>query len=342
MSHESTQSASSDSAPSAPHDELDGPQQGEGSPASAHAPKRLQPLLLFIATVLSMFFAGAMYNWPAGLEQNATNIATNLYRGWTFAVPLLAILLFHEFGHYFAAKYHRVPASLPHFIPLPISPFGTMGALISMPERIRSRNALLDIGAAGPLAGLVVAIPVVVIGLMHSPVQVDPGGSMVEGQSLLYMGLKRLVLGPIPAGHDVFLNATAFAGWAGLLVTALNLIPIGQLDGGHIAYALFGKRQDIIATVLHALLPVAFLYNYAVFGNANPGTVWLVWFVLLGAMRRASGCNHPPTQDGPLSPGRRWVAIFCLVMFALLFMPTPMRLGAPVRLQAWLVPALQF
>ena len=165
---------------------------------------------------------------------------------------------------------------------------------------------------------------------------------MVEGQSLLYMGLKRLVLGPIPAGHDVFLNATAFAGWAGLLVTALNLIPIGQLDGGHIAYALFGKRQDIIATVLHALLPVAFLYNYAVFGNANPGTVWLVWFVLLGAMRRASGCNHPPTQDGPLSPGRRWVAIFCLVMFALLFMPTPMRLGAPVRLQAWLVPALQF
>ncbi len=263
----------------------------------------------------------------SGLEA-FTIAATHLYWGWTFAVPLLAILLTHEFGHYFAARAHHVPASLPYFIPLPfVGLFGTMGAVISMPERIRSRNALLDIGAAGPLAGMAVAIPVLVIGLSQSPVHEVSGHGLLEGQCLLYSLLKHVVLGPIPAGHDVFLTNTALAGWVGLLITMLNLIPIGQLDGGHIAYALFGERHNRIGSFLHVGLLGAFGYNVAMYGSTVPGMVWVVWFGLLWLLKALSGgVWHPPTDHGvELSPGRRIVAMACLVLFVLLFMPTPMR-----------------
>ena len=239
------------------------------------------------------------------------------------------MLLGHELGHFVAAVVHRVPASLPMFIPMPISPFGTMGAVIEMPERIRSRNALLDIGAAGPLAGIVVAIPVLVIGLSQSEVRpLEPGG-FLEGQSLLYLLLKRLVVGPIPEGHDVFLTSTAFAGWTGLLVTMLNLLPVGQLDGGHVAYALFGARQNKLGRLFHALLPVLFVGNYAVFQDAQPGMVWVIWFVLLAILGRVSGgFEHPPTDEGEtLSPARKAIAVGTLLLFVLIFMPTPLRLG---------------
>ncbi|MBM4356583.1 MAG: site-2 protease family protein [Deltaproteobacteria bacterium] len=282
---------------------------------------------LFLATLLSLFVTGAMQVYPAGEPMSLAGLIVHLPSGWTFAVPMMAILLCHEFGHYFAARWHRVPASLPYFIPLPLlSPFGTMGAVISMPERIRSRNALLDIGAAGPLAGLVVAIPVLAVGLAHSPVVV-PDGGWVEGQSLLYLALKRAILGAISPGHDVLLTPTAFAGWAGLFVTVLNLLPIGQLDGGHVGYALFGPRQNLVAKVLHRALPAVFLYNLATFRSVEPGMVWLVWFVLLAVMARATGGNHPPTEseDEELSPARRFIGLLCLALFVLLFMPTPMR-----------------
>jgi len=140
------------------------------------------------------------------------------------------------------------------------------------------------------------------------------------------MLLKWLAVGSIPPGHDVFLSSTAFAGWAGLLVTALNLLPIGQLDGGHIGYALFDKKQDRIAQVLHWALPAVFAYNYVTFDEWEPGLVWLVWFVLLVGMRSASGNNHPPTEPGSLSPARKLVGVVCLALFVLLFMPTPIRL----------------
>lgn len=253
-------------------------------------------------------------------------------------MPLLSILLFHEFGHYFAARYHRVDASLPYFIPLPfLSPFGTMGAVISMRGRIKSRNALLDIGASGPLAGLVIALPVLVLGLLQSPVHEVTSPSIQEGQSLLYIALKRILLGPIPAGHDVFLNPVAFAGWTGVFVTMLNLIPVGQLDGGHIAYALFGPRQNKYSRIIHISLLGMFLYNLARFmipailhrteggvaqaiGNS---TFWLVWFGLLHLVKRVGGRDHPPTEPGDLSPMRRGIAVVSLVFFILLFMPTP-------------------
>lgn len=301
---------------------------------------------LLVLTVFSVFFAGASY----GVESQATSLGAALWetlihlpRGWPFAVPLLAILLAHEFGHWIAARLHRVPASLPYFLPLPLlSPFGTLGAVIAMPRRIRSRNALLDIGAAGPLAGMAVALPVLVVGLSLSTI--DPGAPdgqirIQEGQSLLYALLKYVVVGPIPRGHDVLLHPTAYAGWAGLLVTMINLLPWGQLDGGHIAYALFGPRQNHFArAVRYALLPL-FLYNLLFFlvpvamkqstmsvSQAIQNSLfWLLWFVFLGVVARwADGSDHPPTEPGELSPGRKIVAVGTLVLFVLLFMPTPM------------------
>lgn len=309
------------------------------APDSALAPPRWRTnLILFIATVFSVFLAGAGYAGKLPQDGSFLDFIRALPHGWTFAVPLLSILLFHEFGHYFAARFHRVDASLPYFIPLPfLSPFGTMGAVISMRGRIKSRNALLDIGASGPLAGLVIALPVLVIGLLQSPVQAVQSPSIQEGQSLLYIALKRILLGPIPAGHDVFLNPVAFAGWTGVFVTMLNLIPVGQLDGGHIAYALFGPRQNTYSRIIHFSLLGMFLYNLARFlipalMNRVPGgieqaignsTFWLVWFGLLHLVKRVGGRDHPPTEPGDLSPGRRWIAIVSLVFFVLLFMPTP-------------------
>jgi membrane-associated protease RseP (regulator of RpoE activity) len=294
-------------------------------------------LLLFAATVVCVFGAGTIYEYPVGEEASILGILQHLYLGWPFAVPLLAILVCHEFGHYFAAMYHRVPASLPFFIPLPpliptpaglmqLSPFGTMGAVISMPSRIRSRNALLDIGAAGPLAGMVIAVPVVIIGLMTSEVKPMLSGGYFEGQCLLYSLLKHLVVGEIPPGYDVYLSSTAFAGWTGLLITMLNMLPVGQLDGGHIAYALFDTKQNRYGRVVHYGLIAAFVYNLAMYRDAATGSIWLLWFVLLALLRRAGGgVAHPPTDPGELSPMRRIIAAMCLLMFVVLFMPTPMR-----------------
>jgi membrane-associated protease RseP (regulator of RpoE activity) len=298
------------------------------------------PVLLFLATAVSVFLTGAV-GVPSGEPEGWGGFAHALLGGWTFAVPLLAILLFHEFGHYIAARLHRVDASLPYFIPLPfLSPFGTMGAVIQMRGRIRSRNALLDIGASGPLAGLVVAIPVLAIGLSLSEVGPTPEGHYwQEGQSLLYMAMKRVILGPIPVGHDVMLHPTAFAGFAGLLVTMMNLVPWGQLDGGHVAYALLGARQNRYARVFRALLIPMFLYNLGIFlvpvllhqsslsawQAVSNSLFWLMWYAVLGVIGRLSGGSaHPPTEPGDLSPIRRVVAIVTLGFFVLLFMPSPL------------------
>jgi membrane-associated protease RseP (regulator of RpoE activity) len=200
--------------------------------------------LLFGLTVWSVFATGRVY----AASDGASSKELPWHAGWTFAVPLLLILLAHEFGHYVAARIHRVSASLPYFLPLPAqlgSPFGTLGAVILMPGRVRSARALLDIGAAGPLAGMLVAVPTMVVGLKLSHIAPRvPGDFLQEGESLLYMVIKRLTLGPVPATHDVFLHPTAFAAWAGFFVTFLNLLPFMQLDGGHVAYALFGTKHD--------------------------------------------------------------------------------------------------
>jgi membrane-associated protease RseP (regulator of RpoE activity) len=268
-----------------------------------------------------------------------TVVSVFITKGWQFAVPLLAILLAHEFGHYFAARHHRVPASLPYFIPVPfIGLFGTMGAVIAMPDRIRSRNALLDIGASGPIAGMIVALPVLFWGVAHSPVQPHQGEYLQEGQSLLYFAVKWLIHGPIPPGQDVWLHPTAEAGWAGLFLTMLNLIPFGQLDGGHIAYALFGEKQNRAAPWIRRALLALFLYvlvtnllpalhfplDWPALGLALSNSLsWLIWYALLGLLVRFSGADHPPCEPGELSPWRRAVAWLCLILFVLLFMPRP-------------------
>jgi membrane-associated protease RseP (regulator of RpoE activity) len=296
---------------------------------------------LFLATTASVFIAGATYqlNDKVQVPSGLSGRLELLLSGWTFAVPLLAILVCHEFGHWFAARHHKVPASLPYFIPLPfVGALGTLGAVIAMPERIRSRNALLDIGAAGPLAGLAVTIPVLAIGLSLSKVEALPAHYMQEGQSLLYALLKRLFVGPIPPGHDVFLHPTAFAGWAGLMLTMINLLPWGQLDGGHIAFALFGNRQHRFARLVRYSLLVLFVFNLATllhplqsgapamsFADAvSNSTFWLIWFVITGVMGRFFGKDHPPFEEGELSPARAALAWFTLLCFVMLFMPAPM------------------
>jgi membrane-associated protease RseP (regulator of RpoE activity) len=280
--------------------------------------------LLFVATVVSVMYAGRELMLGGGFV--APHEAT-WFSGWPFALPFLSILVCHEFGHWIAARLHGVPASLPYFLPVPMFLFGTMGAVITMPERIRSRAALLDIGAAGPLAGMVIALPTMVIGLALS--EVGPrasGGYLQEGQSILYLLLKWCVLGTIPPEYDVHLHPTAFAGWGGFLITMINLLPWGQLDGGHIAYAWFGARQNRIARFVRYSLLLLFIYNLYIFGLSSAlgnSSFWLLWFVITGLMARMSGGDHPPYEQGELRPARRFVAGLCLVLFLLLFMPTP-------------------
>ncbi len=207
-----------------------------GVPPKAH-PRVWINILLFLLTILSTLFVGSLYG---PLAAGATSVwdllrPANLLQGWPFSATLLSILAAHEFGHYFMARYHRVAVTLPYFIPMPVG-FGTMGAFIQLKEPILDRRKLFDIGIAGPLAGLILAIPLLFIGLSTSPVDVPPAGVIIqrEGNSLLYFYAKLAVFGkalPNPiTGEDVFMNQVTFAAWIGLLVTALNLLPVSQLD----------------------------------------------------------------------------------------------------------------
>ncbi len=316
------------------------PRHPESDALDEHEPPKYGlNLVLFLLTIVSVFWTGAAELDPTLAESVDPRRWLEIWRGWPFAVPLMAILIAHESGHYIAARLHRVPASLPFFIPLPkLSPFGTMGAIIGMSGRIRSRVALLDIGAAGPLAGMVVALPVLAYGLAHSPIAPNPEHYWQEGQSLLYMAMKRVFAGPIPDGADVQLHPTAMAGWVGLLVTMINMLPWGQLDGGHIAYALFGERQHLFARWIRRSLLVLFAYNLIKFCvpvllhksslglpfAISNSAFWLVWFGVTWVIGKLSGsADHPPFEPGELGPGRRAVAWLCLIMFVLLFMPTP-------------------
>jgi membrane-associated protease RseP (regulator of RpoE activity) len=312
------------------------PQRLSSRPPAPQRTRAWLHLVLFGLTLLSMQATSMMYNQGGERAAGTTLIRFAAYQ----ALPLLGILLVHELGHYVASRIHRVPASPPYFLPLPfVSLFGTLGALITMNDRIRSRKALLDIGAAGPIAGMIVAIPVLCIGLSMSTVQprsLPPYTQ--EGQSILYWLLKRAVLGPIPADHDVFLHPMAFAGWGGFFLTMINLLPWGQLDGGHIAYALLGERQHRIATWVRRGLLLAFTYNlYALvlpvvlhrsqqgLGMAIGNSMfWLVWYGITGAMARFAGADHPPFEPAPLDLGRKLIAVACLVLFVLLFLPTPL------------------
>jgi membrane-associated protease RseP (regulator of RpoE activity) len=269
-------------------------------------------IILFVLTVLSTVVAGS----GAFFDFNPLTEPLKLANGFPFAFTLLGILGTHEFGHYFTARHYGASVSLPYFIPAP-PPFlfGTLGAIIRMRSPARDRNSLFDIAAAGPLAGLVVAVPALWLGLSWSKVgPVPSGGAVVFGDSLAMRFMTWLAFGPLPPGHDVFVHPVALAAWVGLFVTALNLIPVGQLDGGRIAYALFGARHRQVS--LAAFL--ALLVLGAVTGSGN----WFVWAFLLFFVM---GFQHQPPLDdlSPLSPARYAVGIGCLILLFLLIPPVP-------------------
>jgi membrane-associated protease RseP (regulator of RpoE activity) len=258
---------------------------------------------LFIATVASAFLTRMRLDEPPSRAGAVDALQ--------YTAALMAILLAHEFGHYIAARIHRVDASLPYFIPLPfVSPFGTMGAVIRMRSVIPTRRALLDIGAAGPLAGLALAIPLYAWGVAHSKAVAMDGsdGDMMQlGSSVLLRLLDRGFAPFVPEGMDVLLSPVAFAAWVGMFVTMINLLPVGQLDGGHVAYALFGSRQNTVAQWVHRSMLAFFLVSLTSFvardvragmglwhigRHVNNSLFWLVWFevvAVLGTLSTARG-----------------------------------------------------
>ena len=273
-------------------------------------------VILFVLTCLSTVMAGsgAFMSFDPFVEPR------RLLTGVPFAATLLSILGVHEFGHYFTARYYHAAVTLPYFIPAP-PPFlfGTLGAVIKMKSPARDRDSLFDIAAAGPLAGLVVAIPALWLGLAWSTVaRVPPGAHVVFGDSLLMQFLVYLKFGHLAPGFDVFVHPVALAGWVGLFVTALNLFPVGQLDGGRIAYALFGAR--------HRAVGVATFVGLMLMGVLTHSVNWFVWGALIFFL---VGFHHSPPLDDltPLSPGRRVVGALCLVLLVLLIPPVPIQIG---------------
>ncbi len=272
-------------------------------------------LILFIATILSTLFVGASY------AAETTEQVWQIWRGWPFAVSILLILGAHELGHYFAARHHNVPVTLPYFIPMPLSLFGTLGAFIRLQGPVSTRRALFDVGAAGPLAGLFFALPILFLGLATSDMgPVMPGG-IYEGNSVLYALAKLAVFGRLlPSnGLDVHLNQVAWAGWVGLFVTGLNLIPVGQLDGGHVAYSLLGERAK--GLFWPSIVGLALIVVYSYLQGAFTGT-WLLWIFLLLSFGRV---HARPLEDiSELDPRRRVLAVITLALFFLTFVPFPL------------------
>ncbi len=284
-------------------------------------------VVLFVLTCASTLMAGLMYSGSPTFDAlRASPSAARFLAGVPFAATLMAILVVHEFGHYFTARHYGAEVSLPYFIPLPIGFLGTLGAIIRMRSPGRDRNTLFDIAAAGPLAGLAVAVPAMVLGLGWSVlVAIPPGPRVVFGESLLARLLVLLRFGGIPDGFMVFTHPMADAAWAGFLVTALNLFPAGQLDGGRIAYALFGRHHRAIGKgTVGALLVfgVGSLLWTFVSGIGDVSSA-LNWFVWAGLIFFVVGLHHSPPLDDitPLTPGRRVVGLCCLLLIALLMPP---------------------
>ena len=304
-------------------------------------------LLLFILTFFSVVFAGISYvsgnSLPVDLAGYLGALQTG---GFPYAISLIAIMGTHELGHYFTGRYHKVNVTLPYFIPMPFG-FGTMGAFISMKGMVKNRNHLLDIGIAGPLAGFIVASIVLVIGLRMSTIDAIPtifpagSGIQIEGNSIYYLAMKYFTLGrllPEPAsfngspliywlkyfftsrpaplgGMDVMLSPVAGAGWAGLLVTALNLIPAGTLDGGHVFQVLFGKEKmrKAMPFIAIALVILGFVWSG-----------WWLWVLLINFFGRFQA--EPLDQITPLDPNRKLLGLFALILFFLTFVPVPLSL----------------
>lgn len=301
-------------------------------------------IILFILTVLSVMLVGGSAPssaMPSDVGGQILYFLQSLLSGWPYALSLMSILLAHEFGHYLMSRHHKTAATLPYFIPLPLPPLGTMGAAIVMQGTPKNKRVLFDIGVAGPLAGMILAIPILLFGLSLSHLDVvKPVGGMVsmEGNSILYLLAKFVTFGkllpspasfgaatpfgywlryfftgrPIPIGAtDVFIHPVAFAGWAGLLVTALNLIPAGTLDGGHVVYSWFGDKAAKAFPIIMAVLLALGLF----------WSGWWIWAILLLWLGRVHA--EPLDQITPLDPARLVIAALTIVIFFLTFSPVP-------------------
>jgi membrane-associated protease RseP (regulator of RpoE activity) len=292
-------------------------------------------VILLVLTIISTLFIGIQLG--AG-EQLAQLLPANADLGrtlsvmfstpslWLLGLPyvltLLGILGVHEMGHYVMARIHKAAVTLPFFIPMPLG-LGTMGAVIRLKSPIKNRKQLFDIGVAGPLAGLAIAIPLLIVGLLTSQVEFVgkalPGAQ--EGNSILYFLLKLILKGrALPGGgYDVMLNTIAFPAWFGLIVTMINLLPIGQLDGGHVIYALFGRKQWRVAQV--AIFGLVGLGLYLAITTGEILNVWLLWVILA----QVFGLRHPPPLDDitPLDRRRKIIGYATIVIFILIFTPMP-------------------
>jgi membrane-associated protease RseP (regulator of RpoE activity) len=292
-----------------------------------HPPRKFRDrvwvhVVLFLATVLSTTIIGELH-YAGFITDFAVRPLTlaggQLFvRGLWYSATILAILGCHELGHYFACRYYDVDASLPFFLPAPfVQLTGTLGAFIRIREPIPSKRMLFDIGIAGPIAGFVVAVPALFLGLWMSRVVVFPKGvdGLELGEPLLFKLATWLIWGTVPEGYTVNLHPVAFAAWFGLLATALNLFPIGQFDGGHISYAVLGRKSSQVTLVM--VLVAALLTYFSL--------SWLVWTVLAIGMLFLFGRHHPRTfdEDVPLDSVRCRLALFAVVMFILSFTPAP-------------------
>jgi membrane-associated protease RseP (regulator of RpoE activity) len=280
-------------------------------------------VLLFVLTVVTTTYTG-IYHYLAFQsdflpERYTALTAALVLRGFWYSGTILAILGCHELGHYFACRYYDVDASRPFFLPVPIAITGTMGAFIRIREPIPAKHMLFDIGIAGPIAGFLVAVPALAIGVSMSHVVQLPQNfvGLELGEPLLFKLFSWLVWGSIPAGYSLNLHPVAFAAWFGLLATALNLFPFGQLDGGHISYAVLGRRSTYVTYVM---LLVAV-------GLASLYTSWIVWTMLMIAMLFVFGPRHPRVFDEevPLDRTRLILALVALLIFILCFTPAPIQ-----------------
>jgi membrane-associated protease RseP (regulator of RpoE activity) len=268
-------------------------------------------LLLFVLTLFSTVVAGSI---QAGID--LLKEPGKIYKGLPFALTLMTILLCHELSHYFTSRKHNTKATLPYFIPAPTI-IGTFGAFIKMKSPIVTRKALIDIGASGPIAGFIVSVIAAIIGLQMSEVMpiAKTGGVLNLGDSILFSFLINIVLGVTPADSDILLNPVAFAGWIGLFVTSINLIPVGQLDGGHIAFALLGEKHIRLSFILILVLALLGLLLWE---------GWFVWAVLLFIF----GLRHPPViyWEIPLDRKRKFIGWLAFVIFVLTFIPVPFKI----------------
>lgn len=285
-------------------------------------------VVLFLLTVVTTTLVGVDHyvNFYLGFKPAVElpfSVLQLVVRGLWYSVSILAILGSHEFGHYYACRYYGVDASLPYFLPVPpVVLTGTLGAFIRIRQQIPTKRALFDIGIAGPLAGFVVLIPVLMIGMYLSQVVQMPkdfNGTVFElGEPLLFKAATWLTFGSVPDGYTVSMHPVAFAAWFGMLATTLNLFPVGQTDGGHISYAVLGRHSTLVSLITIACL-VALSFVAA---------SWILWTVLMVGLLVVFGPRHPSTSDEhvPLDPARMWVAALGVVVFVICFAPVPLQI----------------